>query len=117
MLRTILETLNFDVVEAIDGDMAYQVAIEQVPDLILLDSGLPYADGVSVTRRIRCDQRVSKVPIIFMSGHALPSSIKEAMDAGGNDYLTKPIDIEEMLSVIAKWLLANKKLGSLVHGK
>jgi two-component system, cell cycle response regulator DivK len=104
MLRTILESLNFGVVEASDGESAFQIALEQTPDLILMDAGLPRTDGFSVTRKIRQNQAVGHVPIVFLSGHALPSSREEALLAGGNDYLVKPIDIDEMLMVMARLL-------------
>lgn len=104
MMRIILESLNFEVIEAADGESAFQIALEQRPDLILMDAGLPMTDGFSVTRRIRQNQAVGHVPIVFLSGHALPASRAEALSAGGNDYLVKPINIDEMLTVIARCL-------------
>ncbi len=110
MLRTILESLNFEVIEAIDGETAFQIAIEQKPHLILMDSVLPTSDGVSVTRRIRKNDVVGKVPIVFLSGQALPKARAEALEAGGTDYLVKPIDLDEMLTVIAKRLPPSTRL-------
>jgi two-component system sensor histidine kinase/response regulator len=104
MLKIILEMLNFDVLEAMDGETAFTIATEEFPDLILMDAGLPSIDGLSVTRKIREDKKIGHVPIVFLSGHALPSSREAALEAGGNDYLVKPINIDEMLIVIAKWL-------------
>jgi DNA-binding response OmpR family regulator len=110
MLRTILESLNFGVIEAIDGETAFQIALEETPDLILMDAGLPTTDGVSTTRKIREDKTVGTVPIVFLSGHALPASREAALLAGGNDYLVKPINIDQLLAVIAKWLSLSIKL-------
>lgn len=110
LLRIVLELLNFAVIEATDGESAYHMALEQPPDLILMDSGIPITDGVTTTRRIREAETLGEVPIVFLSGHALPASREEALQAGGNDYLVKPIDIDEMLAVIAKWLSPSTKV-------
>lgn len=112
MLRTILEMFNFKVLEACDGDMALRVATENIPDLILMDTGLPSTDGVSATRLIRENENMTKVPIIFLSGHALPSQRQKALEAGGNEYLIKPINIEELLTIIAKCLSPKSELSN-----
>jgi DNA-binding response OmpR family regulator len=104
MLKTILEMQNFGVLEAADGRMAIEMAAEYTPDIILMDSGLPLADGITATRTIRKQKKMGHVPIIFLSGHAGPTSQKAARDAGCNEYLVKPISIEEMLRLVNRLL-------------
>lgn len=111
MLKTILEMQDFSVLEAVDGKAAFDLAVGERPDLILMDLTLPIVDGVTATRTIRKHKVVGKVPIIFLSGRAEPARRRAALDAGCNDYLIKPIDIDEMLSVMQRWLPAVTRAG------
>ena len=105
MIRTLLEMQQFEVYEAIDGDAAYEMAVSQQPDLILMDSTLPVGDGVSLTRQIRRHKTIGNVPIIFLTGRAEPARRQAALSAGCNDYLVKPVDLDRMVQVMERWLV------------
>src|ERR687889_797314 len=100
MLRTILERRGLTVVEAGDGEEAVALAERDTPDLILMDGGLPRLDGISATRRMRGVASLSDVPIVFLSGHAGPQQQLAAREAGCDDYLIKPLDLERLYHVL-----------------
>ncbi|MGI5237456.1 response regulator [Dactylosporangium sp. CA-139066] len=94
-LRINLLARQYDVVVAAGGEEALQLAAECRPDLVVLDLGLPDLDGVDVIRRLRA---WSPVPILVLSGRADSRDKVEALDAGADDYVTKPFSIDELLA-------------------
>ncbi|HEX7313805.1 MAG TPA: response regulator [Pyrinomonadaceae bacterium] len=104
LLRAILERRGLSVVEAGDGMQAVTVAVRERPDLILMDGGLPLLDGVAATRRLRGLAALSKVPIVFLSGHAGPQSQAAALEAGCDEYLVKPFDIARLDAILRRHL-------------
>ena len=104
LLRTLLEWRGLAVVEAADGEEACDVAARECPDLILMDGGLPLLDGIAVTRRLRRLDALASVPIIFLSGHASPQHQLAARDAGCDDYVVKPFDIEQLDNILTRHL-------------
>lgn len=94
-LRTSLHAQDYDVVEATTGEDALLAAINEQPDLMILDLGLPDMDGKSVTRRIR---EWSQMPIIILSVQDSDTDKIEALDAGADDYLTKPFSVGELMA-------------------
>lgn len=104
MLRTMLEWRGVSVVEAADGEAAVSMAETCCPDLILMDGSLPSFDGLTATRRIRQLDGARQVPIIFISGHAMPAAQAAAFDAGCDGYLVKPIDFAEWDRVLERYL-------------
>jgi len=104
MLRTILERRGLSVVEAGDGEEAVRLAEREPPDLILMDGGLPLLDGISATRRMRGLESLALVPIVFVSGHAAPQQLLAAREAGCDDYLVKPFDLERLYRVLERLL-------------
>lgn len=96
-LKATLISHNFNVFEAADGAEALKFAIYSYPDVIILDLGLPDMDGIEVVRRIR---ERSKTPIIILSVRESESDKIAALDAGADDYLTKPFKVGEMLARI-----------------
>ncbi|HEX6184972.1 MAG TPA: response regulator [Pyrinomonadaceae bacterium] len=100
LLRTLLERRGYAVVEAADGIEACDVAARERPDLILMDGGLPLLDGVAATRRMRRLGALSRVPIVFLSGHAGPQYQVAARDAGCDDYVVKPFDIARLDNIL-----------------
>ena len=113
MLRMVLEMENLSVLEAVDGEAAYHFAIKECPDLILMDFTLPIQDGLEVTRAIRKHSTVGRTPIIFLSGRAEPAGRQAAFDAGCNDFLIKPIDMDEVLTAVRRWLSPAWRLQNL----
>jgi two-component system KDP operon response regulator KdpE len=96
-LRASIDPAEYDIVEAETGSAGIRTAATESPDLILLDLGLPDVDGVDVTRRIR---EWSQVPIIILSARGDEMNKVEALDAGANDYLTKPFGLHELFARI-----------------
>ncbi len=96
-LRASIDPADYELVEADTGELGVRMAATEAPALILLDLGLPDADGVEVTRRIR---EWSSVPIIILSARGDEMNKVEALDAGANDYLTKPFGLPELFARI-----------------
>ena len=94
MMRRLLEMAGYRVVEASDGEQAVKMASEWHPALILMDLSLPKLDGLAATRQIRKQKTLRKIPIIAVSAHDSPQTRAEALAAGCDEYLTKPIDFE-----------------------
>jgi CheY-like chemotaxis protein len=106
MLRTLLERRGFAVVEAADGEEAFEVAARECPDLILMDGGLPLLDGIAVTRRLRGLDALSRVPIVFLSGHAGPQHQLAALAAGCDEYVVKPFEVARLDNILNRLLPA-----------
>ena len=96
-LRITLGSRGYDVVAARDGAEAIDLAASAHPDLVLLDLGMPQVDGIDVIRAIRA---WSKVPIVVLSGRTDSAEKVEALDAGADDYVTKPFAMDELLARI-----------------
>lgn len=106
MIKTLLELRGgVSVIEAENGEMAVALAENLLFDLILMDGSLPLLNGYEATRRIRKSAcGMGAVPIVFLSGHALPANEAEAIAAGCTDYLVKPFDFEEWDRVLDRHL-------------
>jgi DNA-binding response OmpR family regulator len=104
LLRYMLTSRGFDVAEAENGEEAVDMAERLHPGLILMDGSLPRLDGFSATRRMRELATLRGVPIVFLSGHAEPAAQLKARDAGCDDYLVKPIDLDRLDSVLMRHL-------------
>ena len=96
-LRITLASRGYDVVAARDGAEAIELAASAHPDLLLLDLGMPNVDGMDVIRAVRA---WSKVPILVLSGRTDSAEMVEALDAGADDYVTKPFAMDELLARI-----------------
>jgi len=104
MMKVLLRSKGYGVIEASDGLQAVEVALTKLPDLILLDLQLPLLDGLNVTRNLRQHPKLKGIPIVVISGYDQNQHRQSSLDAGCNDYLLKPIDFErfeEMLSTFA----------------
>ena len=104
MMRKLLEMAGYRVLEATDGEQAVKLAVRKKPALILMDLSLPRMDGLSATRRIRRRKRFAKLPIVAVSAYDSPESRKEALAAGCNEYLAKPIDFDQLNLVVNRFL-------------
>ena len=93
---------DYNLVFANDGPQGVAMANEKKPDLILMDITLPIMDGYEATRKIR--ETLKSTPIIGLSAHAMNEHAAKAKEAGCNDYLTKPIDDEELFKMLEKYL-------------
>ena len=109
LLTDALDGAGMTVMVALDGAAAMRIVDQITPDIILLDAVMPGMDGFETCRRLKRDAGLSNVPVIFMTGLAETEHIVRGLEAGGVDYVTKPIVIEEMLARI-RVHLANARL-------
>lgn len=101
MMRRLLELSGYRVSEAVNGVEAVTVAERETPDLILMDLSLPMVDGLAATRQIRQLPDMAKVPIIAVSAHDTADFHAEALAAGCDAYVTKPVDYTELEDLIS----------------
>jgi DNA-binding NarL/FixJ family response regulator len=109
LLTDALDGAGMTVMVAMDGAAAMRIVDQITPDIILLDAVMPGMDGFETCRRLKREAGLSNVPVIFMTGLAETEHIVRGLEAGGVDYVTKPIVIEEMLARI-RVHLANARL-------
>jgi CheY-like chemotaxis protein len=100
MMRKLLEMSGYRVLEAINGEEAVKTASRETPQIILMDLSLPLIDGLAATRRIRNLPGFSSVPIVAVSAHDTADFHAEALAAGCNAYITKPIDYPELEDIV-----------------
>jgi CheY-like chemotaxis protein len=104
MMKKLLELSGYRVVEAINGEEAVTAAKELRPSIILMDLSLPVIDGLAATRRIRSFPGLDAVPIVAVSAHDSADFHAEALAAGCNAYITKPIDYIELEEIVGRLL-------------
>ena len=104
MMRRLLEMTGYRVVEAMNGEEAVKLAKAELPQLILMDLSLPVIDGLAATRLIRKLPDFQSTPIIAVSAHDSSDFQSEAIAAGCNSYVTKPIDFNELEQLIGQLL-------------
>ena len=100
MLSRRLLRKGFEVVMAVDGGQAVMMAESEHPDLILMDMSLPVIDGWEATRQVKAAERTAHIPIIALTAHAMSGDREKALDAGCDDYDTKPIEMPRLLEKI-----------------
>jgi two-component system cell cycle response regulator DivK len=104
MMRRLLEMAGYSVLEATDGEQAVELAVQKRPALILMDLSLPKLDGLAATRKIRQHKTAGKIPIVAVSAHDAPESRVEALEAGCDEYVTKPIDFDHLNALLKRFL-------------
>ena len=104
MLTRRLTKKGFDIIIAGDGQEGIDKAIEESPDLILMDLSLPTMDGWTATAKIKEIEAVKNIPVIALSAHAMPEHRDRALNAGCSDYDTKPVDIKRLLGKIGQFI-------------
>ncbi len=92
IVRTRLTAHGYEIVTASGGEQALAMVREQLPDLVLLDVMMPGLDGIEVCRRVRADSSLPYIPIVLLTAKTDPKDLVSALDAGGDEYLTKPVD-------------------------
>ncbi len=100
MLSRRLERRGFQVVLALDGAEGIEKARTEQPDLILMDLSLPVMDGWEATRRLKADVELRRIPVIALTAHAMASDEQQALDAGCDDFDTKPVELQRLLEKI-----------------
>ena len=104
MLSRRLKRKGFDIVIAVDGEQGVEMASSEKPDLILMDLSLPKMDGWTATKHIKGNSELKSIPIIALSAHAMEEHKQRALDSGCNDYDTKPVDLDRLLTKISMQL-------------
>ena len=104
MLSRRLVKKGFDVVMAVDGKQGVDMAGTEGPDLILLDMSLPVMDGWEAARHLKDDESTSGIPIIALTAHAMAGDREKCLEAGCEDYDTKPVEFKRLLGKIREHL-------------
>ena len=107
MLTRRLIRREYEVVIALDGQSGIELAASEAPDLILMDMSLPVLDGWEATRRLKATPAIQHIPIIALTAHAMSSDREKALEAGCDDYDTKPIELPRLLEKIEALLARN----------
>ena len=102
MLKRRLERKEFTVSCAEDGQSGIDMAKNKMPDIILLDLSLPVIDGWNVARKLKADVNTKDIPIIALTAHAMKGDREKALDAGCDDYDTKPVNLKDLLDKMHK---------------
>jgi CheY-like chemotaxis protein len=95
-----LERRGYQVIPAVDGEEAVEMARVRVPDLILMDLGLPGIDGWEATRRLKAGETTRHIPLIVLSAHAMSNDRDMALAAGGDDFDSKPVRFDQLMTKI-----------------
>ena len=104
MLSRRLVRNGYEVLLAIDGQQGIDMALSERPDLILMDMSLPVIDGWEATRRIKLNDATRQIPVIALTAHAMAGDREKTMEAGCDDYDTKPVEISRLVRKIAALL-------------
>jgi len=104
LITDVLSSLDYDVINATDGEQGVKVAETEKPDLILMDLSLPKMDGWTATRTIKANPDIKHIPIIALTAHAMVGDRERALEAGCNDYISKPINLRELASKLTQLL-------------
>ena len=104
ILRDLLTSVGYDIVEAVTGEDGVHLAETDAPDLILMDIQLPGLDGYEATRRIKANPALGHIPIIAVTSYALSGDREKAMSAGCDRYVTKPFSPRQLLATIRELL-------------
>lgn len=112
MLSRRLERRGYEVVIALDGESGVEMAQTHVPDLVLMDMSLPVLDGWEATRRLKVDPATKHIPIVALTAHAMSGDREKAIEAGCDDYDTKPVELARLLGKIEGLLARSGKPAS-----
>ena len=109
MLSRRLTRKGYEVIMAEDGERGVITAMSDGPDVILMDMSLPVIDGWEATRRIKASAELRGIPVIALTAHAMDSDRDKALEAGCDDYDTKPIELPRLIEKIERLLAARKQ--------
>ncbi|MCX7142197.1 MAG: response regulator [Proteobacteria bacterium] len=102
LARDVLQFKGYRTIEAETGEVGVTLALEQKPDLILMDYHLPGIDGIEAFRRIRGNAATAHIPIMAVTASAMPEEAKKMKDAGFDGFQTKPINVKEFMQAVAE---------------
>ncbi len=104
LLRDLLQVSGYKTIEATDGKQGVELAKSKKPDLILMDVQMPKMDGLEATRILKADATTSNIPVLALTSYAMKGDKERILEAGCDGYLAKPIDIKELLKIVAEYL-------------
>lgn len=104
LVRFILEKNGYEVFLAVNGRDGVNAATKQKPDLIVMDLSMPEMDGWTATRLIKQNKTTSAIPLIALTAHVLPGDRQRAVDSGCDEYITKPMDLLELVETVNRWV-------------
>jgi CheY-like chemotaxis protein len=100
LMRGVFRMGNYQIIEAYDAEIGIRLAREHQPFLILMDIQLPGMDGLKATQIIKADPELKDIPVVALTGFAMQGDEEKAIDSGCDGYITKPIDVQEVLKII-----------------
>jgi two-component system cell cycle response regulator DivK len=100
LLRDVLQAAGYQILEATSGSRAVELALEQGPDLTLMDIRLPDIDGVETLRLLRADERTAAMPVLALTAQAMEGDRERFLAAGFDGYLSKPVNIVELVATV-----------------
>lgn len=104
LIADILSSLEYEVLQAVDGEQGLHLAEAERPDLILMDLSLPRLDGWTATRRIKANPALADIPIIALTAHAVMGDRERALAAGCDDYVAKPVNLRELAQKLNRFI-------------
>jgi two-component system cell cycle response regulator DivK len=104
ILRDLLTAAGYDIIEAVDGEAGVAMAMDQHPDLILMDIQLPVIDGYEATRRIKADPSTRHIPVVAVTSYALAGDEAKTREAGCDGYIAKPYSPRNLLAKVREFL-------------
>ena len=104
LIVDVLTSLNYEVIQATDGQRGLEMVEAERPDLVLMDLSLPKMDGWTATRKLKAENDLKVIPIIALTAHAMVGDRERALEAGCDDYVSKPINIQELAAKLKKFL-------------
>jgi CheY-like chemotaxis protein len=111
LVQFLLKRAGYDVLAAGTGRECLNIARQEMPDLILMDLSLPEVDGWTAARMLREDPKTAAIPLVALTAHTLPGDRKRALDAGFDEYLSKPLNIQTFPEIVEKALNKKKTRG------
>ena len=100
LVRDVLEASGYRAIEATTGEEAVELALEQAPALVLMDVRLPGIDGIEALARLRSDERTASIPALALTAQAMQGDRERFLEAGFDGYLSKPVDILELVAAV-----------------
>jgi two-component system, cell cycle response regulator DivK len=108
LIREILEGQGYEVLEAVNGLEALEQIEEKLPDLVLMDIQMPLIDGFETVSKLRKDARFAKLPVIALTAYAMTGDEEKARMAGFDGYLSKPMDVRQLLQYLEQFSAADR---------
>lgn len=106
MMRRRLQRRGYEIIEAVDGQEAISKAQTETPAIILMDMSLPGIDGWEATTRLKADSETRTIPVIGLTAHAMVEDKEKVLEAGCDDYASKPVDFENLILMIERYTAA-----------